>query len=54
MCALAVPCGFTGGGLPLSLQIVGRGYDEARILRIGWAYEQATGWHTRTPPVETT
>ena len=49
MCALAVPCGFSSGGLPLSLQIVGRGYDEARILRVGWAYEQATEWHTRTP-----
>jgi aspartyl-tRNA(Asn)/glutamyl-tRNA(Gln) amidotransferase subunit A len=49
MCALALPCGFTDRGLPLSLQIVGRGYDEARVLRIGWAYEQATEWHTRTP-----
>lgn len=52
MCALALPCGFTGAGLPLSLQIVGRGYDEARVLRIGWAYEQATEWHVRTPPLE--
>jgi aspartyl-tRNA(Asn)/glutamyl-tRNA(Gln) amidotransferase subunit A len=48
-CALALPCGFTEGGLPLSLQIVGRGYDEARVLRIGWAYENATEWHTRRP-----
>jgi aspartyl-tRNA(Asn)/glutamyl-tRNA(Gln) amidotransferase subunit A len=49
-CALALPCGFTQGGLPLSLQIVGRGYDEARVLRIAWAYENATEWHTRRPP----
>jgi len=51
LCALAVPCGFTEQGLPLSLQIIGRGYDEARVLRIGWAYERATDWHTRTPPL---
>ena len=52
MCALAVPCGFSSRDLPLSLQVVGRGYDEARVLRIGWAYERATDWHTRTPAVE--
>jgi aspartyl-tRNA(Asn)/glutamyl-tRNA(Gln) amidotransferase subunit A len=50
MCALSLPCGFTPGGLPLSLQIAGRGYEEARILRIGWAYEQATKWHQGRPP----
>lgn len=49
LCALAVPCGFSVAGLPLSLQIVGRGYHEARVLRIGWAYENATDWHERTP-----
>ena len=47
LCGLALPCGFTSGGLPVSLQIVGKGYDEAKILRIGWAYEDATGWHRR-------
>ena len=46
-CALSVPCCFTRAGLPISLQIVGRGYDEARVLRIGWAYENATPWHER-------
>ncbi|HTW52745.1 MAG TPA: amidase [Stellaceae bacterium] len=50
MCGLAVPDGFTAGGLPLSLQIVCRPYDEAMALRIGWAYQQATDWHTRRPP----
>jgi aspartyl-tRNA(Asn)/glutamyl-tRNA(Gln) amidotransferase subunit A len=49
-CALAVPDGFTQTGLPLSLQIVCRGYDEATALRIGWAYQQATDWHERHPP----
>jgi aspartyl-tRNA(Asn)/glutamyl-tRNA(Gln) amidotransferase subunit A len=50
LCALAVPNGLTAGGLPLSLQIVCRGYDEETALRIGWAYQQATDWHTRRPP----
>ena len=48
-CALALPCGFTAGGLPISLQIIGRGYDEAGVLRIGRAYEAATEWHQRRP-----
>jgi aspartyl-tRNA(Asn)/glutamyl-tRNA(Gln) amidotransferase subunit A len=51
LCALAVPCGFSAGGLPLSLQIVCRGYDEAMALRIGWAYQNATDWHERIPPM---
>ena len=49
--ALAVPCGFSEEGLPLSLQIAGRPFDEATVLRAGHAYEQATDWHTRRPPV---
>lgn len=49
LCALAVPCGYTVDGLPVSLQIVGRGYQEARVLRIGWTFENATDWHKRTP-----
>jgi aspartyl-tRNA(Asn)/glutamyl-tRNA(Gln) amidotransferase subunit A len=49
LCALAVPNGSTAGGLPTSLQIVCRGYDEATALRIGWAYEQATDWHRAAP-----
>jgi aspartyl-tRNA(Asn)/glutamyl-tRNA(Gln) amidotransferase subunit A len=51
LCALAVPSGFTDAGLPLSLQIVCRGYEEAMALRIGQAYQQATDWHRRLPPV---
>ena len=50
LCALAVPNGFTQTGLPLSLQIICRPYDEATALRIGWAYEAATEWHERHPP----
>ena len=43
------PCGFTAGGLPIGLQIVGKAFDEAGILRIAQAYEQATDWHRRRP-----
>ncbi|HWI81331.1 amidase [Ramlibacter sp.] len=50
LCALALPNGAGAGGLPTSLQIVCRGYDEATALRIGWAYQEATGWHLRQPP----
>jgi aspartyl-tRNA(Asn)/glutamyl-tRNA(Gln) amidotransferase subunit A len=50
ICALALPDGFTASGLPLSLQIVCRGYDEETALRIGLAYQQATDWHERRPP----
>ena len=49
-CALVVPNGAAANGLPTSLHIVCRGRDEATALRIGWAYEQATDWHLRTPP----
>jgi aspartyl-tRNA(Asn)/glutamyl-tRNA(Gln) amidotransferase subunit A len=50
LCALAVPNGLTRAGLPTSLQIIGHPYAEATVLRIGWAYEQATEWHRRRPP----
>jgi aspartyl-tRNA(Asn)/glutamyl-tRNA(Gln) amidotransferase subunit A len=50
LCALAVPDGFTGDGLPTSLQIACHPGDEATALRIGWAYEHATDWHRRHPP----
>jgi aspartyl-tRNA(Asn)/glutamyl-tRNA(Gln) amidotransferase subunit A len=48
--ALSVPCGFTMAGLPVGLQIAGRAFDEAGILRIAHAYEQATDWHKARPP----
>ena len=50
LCALSLPNGFAGDGLPTSLQIVCRAYDEATALRIGWAYQNATDWHLRRPP----
>jgi aspartyl-tRNA(Asn)/glutamyl-tRNA(Gln) amidotransferase subunit A len=48
---LAVPCGFSSSGLPLSLQLAGRPFAEGTVLQIGHAYERATQWHTRRPPV---
>ena len=48
--AVSVPCGFGADGLPVGLQIVGRSNDEATVLAIAHAYEQATPWHTRRPP----
>ena len=47
---IAVPDGFSAGGLPTSLQIVCDAGEEALALRIGWAYEQATDWRSRRPP----
>jgi aspartyl-tRNA(Asn)/glutamyl-tRNA(Gln) amidotransferase subunit A len=50
--ALSLPCGFSPAGLPLALQIVGRPFDEATVLRVGDAYQRATDWHTRRPALE--
>src|SRR5260221_213565 len=49
--SMAVRCGRSASGLPLSLQIAGRPFDEATVLRVGHAYEQATDWHRRRPPL---
>jgi len=49
--ALALPCGFDAAGLPIGLQVIGRPFEEAAVLRIGHAYEQATTWHTRGAPL---
>jgi aspartyl-tRNA(Asn)/glutamyl-tRNA(Gln) amidotransferase subunit A len=38
-------------GLPLSLQLAGRAFEETTVLRLGHAYQQATDWHTRHPAV---
>jgi len=47
--AIAVPCGFNQAGLPLSLQLLGRPFDESTVLRAAHAYEQATDWSRRPP-----
>ncbi len=47
--ALAVPCGMDRDGLPIGLQVIGRPFDEATLLRIGYAHELASDWHRRSP-----
>jgi aspartyl-tRNA(Asn)/glutamyl-tRNA(Gln) amidotransferase subunit A len=49
--AISVPCGFTGAGLPIGLQIIGPHWGEVRVLQIAHAYEQATAWHKRSAPL---
>ena len=51
MPALCIPMGFTSTGLPLSLQIVGKPFDEATVLRVGDAFQALTDWHLRVPPM---
>ena len=51
---LALPMGFTQGGLPLSLQIAGKPFAEETIYRVGHAYERATPWHGHHPDLEQT
>lgn len=48
---ISVPAGFTAAGLPIGMQIVGQPFAEARICRIGYAYEQAARWIDRRPPL---
>jgi aspartyl-tRNA(Asn)/glutamyl-tRNA(Gln) amidotransferase subunit A len=45
--AISLPCGFTAGGLPIGLQLAGKPFEEAMILRIAHAYQQLTDWHRR-------
>jgi aspartyl-tRNA(Asn)/glutamyl-tRNA(Gln) amidotransferase subunit A len=49
LCGLSLPCGFTRKGLPIGLMIYGKPFNEDLVLRIGYAYQQATDWHTRQP-----
>ena len=49
--AISVPCGFSNEGLPIGLQLTGRMFDEATLLRIGDSYERDTAWWKMLPPV---
>jgi aspartyl-tRNA(Asn)/glutamyl-tRNA(Gln) amidotransferase subunit A len=47
--ALSVPCGFTTGGMPIGMQILGRPFSEPTLLTVGQAYESATDWAKLAP-----
>jgi aspartyl-tRNA(Asn)/glutamyl-tRNA(Gln) amidotransferase subunit A len=49
ICGLSLPCGFDSGGLPIGLQIMGPAFGEGQVLRVAYAYEQATAWHIGRP-----
>ena len=49
--AASVPCGFTKGGLPIGLQVVGRRFDDATVLRASAAFEAARPWAQNRPPL---
>lgn len=49
--AISVPCGFTANGLPVGLQLIGRAFDEATVLRAAHAYEVNTPWRQKIAPV---
>lgn len=51
--ALSTPCGFSETGLPLGMQLIGRHFDEAAILRVAHQYQSVTPWHTRHPSLTT-
>lgn len=48
---MSVPCGFGEGGLPIGLQLIGKAFDEEALIRVAHAYEQATEWHRKKPPM---
>ncbi len=50
--ALSLPCGFDDDGLPIGMQIIGKHFDEAIILRLAHHYEQATDWHKKKPRIK--
>jgi aspartyl-tRNA(Asn)/glutamyl-tRNA(Gln) amidotransferase subunit A len=52
ICGIALPCGFDGQGLPIGLQLNGPAFGEEKIIHAAYAYEQATEWHRRKPPVK--
>ena len=49
--ALSIPCGFSREGMPIGLQLVGRAWEDARLLRAAHLYEETTDWHNETPPI---
>ncbi|HLN13928.1 MAG TPA: amidase family protein, partial [bacterium] len=48
---LSLPCGFSTSGLPAAVQLVGGPFDDATLIDLGRAFQQATDWHARRPPM---
>ena len=48
---MVVPCGFDGKGLPIGLQLIGKSFDESTLIRVGYTFEQNTGYHKRKPNI---
>ena len=46
---ISIPCGFARDNLPIGLQLIGKHFDEESLLKVAYAYEQATDWHKRRP-----
>jgi aspartyl-tRNA(Asn)/glutamyl-tRNA(Gln) amidotransferase subunit A len=51
ICGLSLPCGFDAAGLPIGLQLIASAFADETLLRAAYAYEQATEWHSRRPPL---
>ncbi|MBI2339040.1 MAG: Asp-tRNA(Asn)/Glu-tRNA(Gln) amidotransferase subunit GatA [Deltaproteobacteria bacterium] len=50
---LSLPCGFDSNNLPIGMQLIGKPFDEGTLFKAGHAYEQATEWHKKKPPLAT-
>ena len=50
-CGMSLPCGLSRDGLPIGLQLIGRPFGEAALLKAAYAYEQATTWHRHLAPL---
>ncbi|MFO0815366.1 MAG: Asp-tRNA(Asn)/Glu-tRNA(Gln) amidotransferase subunit GatA [Gemmatales bacterium] len=48
---LSIPCGFTSAGLPIGLQLLGKEFDESKVLRVGRMFERETDWHLKRPTI---
>lgn len=51
ICGMSLPCGFSSGGLPLGLQVLGPAFREDVMFKVAYAYEQATNWRAKRPPL---
>ena len=52
LCGVSLPCGFSEKGLPIGLQLLGRPFGEADLLRAAHVYQEATDWHTKRPDLD--